>query len=47
MTKYMNRETGEVLLSRSAMLEQFREEYDGDDPTNILKVEDIYEELDD
>lgn len=45
MTKYMNTETGEVLLSRSDMLKQFAEEYDGNDPTNILSVEDIYSEL--
>lgn len=47
MSKYINTETGEVLLSRSDMLKQFRDEYDGEDPTNILSVEDIYEEIGD
>ena len=43
---YMNLETGEV-LTRKEMRTQFREEYDGDDPTNVISVNDLYAEVDD
>jgi len=42
MEKYMNTETGEV-LTRAEAIEQFKEEYDGFDPTNIIQFADIYE----
>ena len=38
---YINLETGEV-LTRAEMLKQFREEYDGDDPTNGLSWDEYY-----
>jgi len=38
---YMNRETGEI-LSHQAMLWQFAEEYDGNDPTNLIAAEEYY-----
>lgn len=38
---YMNTETGELLTIEEAM-DQFENEYDGFDPTNILTFEDIY-----
>ncbi len=41
---YVNKETGEM-LSRQAMLAQFIEEYDGDDPTNMLSWDEYYEEV--
>lgn len=40
--RYMNTETGEVMDYKEAV-KQFREEYDGFDPTNIIQFEDIYE----
>lgn len=39
---YMNKETGEI-LSRQAMLAQYAEDYDGDDSTNLMGVEEYYE----
>lgn len=42
---YVSRETGEM-LSRQAMLHQWRELYDGGDPTNPLGWEEYYEEVD-
>ena len=43
---YVNRETGEM-VSRQTMLAQFREEYDGDDPTNGIGYEEYFEEVTD
>lgn len=43
---YQNIDTGE-LLTKKEMLEQFREEYDGGDPTNPAKWQDRYEEVPD
>lgn len=40
---YMNKDTGELLTKRE-MLEQWKTEYDGDDPTNMLSVEEQYVE---
>lgn len=42
---YMNRETGEVFLTKDDMLEDFRLEYDGGDPTNPATWEDYYDEI--
>lgn len=44
MTRFMNRETGEVLNYKEARA-QFREEYDGDDPTNIITFEEIFKAI--
>ena len=41
---YMNIANGE-LLTRSAMLRQFKTEYEGDDPTNCLDWSEYYEEV--
>lgn len=41
---YRNKDTGEV-LDYSAMRNQWREEYDGDDPTNGLTWREQYEEV--
>lgn len=41
---FVNRETGEV-LTREEMTKQFREEYDGDDPTNAIDISEYYEEV--
>jgi len=43
---YQNRETGEILTEK-AMKEQFRDDYDGGDPTNPLSIEEYYEEIND
>lgn len=42
--KYMNLSTGEVMTER-AMRKQFREDYDGDDPTNSLTWEEYYKRI--
>lgn len=42
--KYMNLETGEVMTER-AMRKQFRDDYDGDDPTNSLTWEEYYKRI--
>ena len=39
--KFMNRDTGELLDEREAQT-QWREEYDGDDPTNCIKFKEQY-----
>lgn len=44
MFYFMNRETGE-LLTRAEMMTQFRDEYDGDDPTNPLSWDEYYKEV--
>ena len=44
MTYFMNRETGE-LLTRPEMIQQFREEYDGDDPTNCVSWDEYFKEV--
>lgn len=41
---YMNKATGEV-LSKHEMLEQFRDDYDGDDPTNPLGWGEYFDEI--
>lgn len=41
---YMNKDTGEI-LNRAEMLEQWRDEYDGDDPTNGLTWREQYDEV--
>lgn len=41
---YMNKETGEV-LSKHEMLEQFRDDYDGGDPTNPLGWGEYFDEI--
>lgn len=41
---YMSKETGEI-LSKQAMLHQFREECDGDDETNLIGWDEYYEEV--
>lgn len=41
---YMNRDTGE-LLTYEEMLQQWREEYDGDDPTNCMDIREQYEKV--
>lgn len=41
---FKNKETGEVLTYARAR-QQFREEYDGDDPTNLITFEELYEEV--
>lgn len=41
--EYMNKETGEVFLSEKEMLEDFRECYDGGDPTNPITWDECYE----
>lgn len=42
--KYMNLSTGEVMTER-AMCKQFRDDYDGDDPTNFLTWEEYYKRI--
>lgn len=42
--EFMNKETGEVLTYAQAV-KQFREEYDGDDPTNAISFEEYFEEV--
>lgn len=42
--KYMNLSTGEVMTER-AMRRQFRDDYDGDDPTNSLTWEEYYKRI--
>lgn len=42
--KYMNLSTGEVMTER-AMRKQFRDDYDGDDPTNSLTWEEYYKRI--
>ena len=42
--KYMSLETGEVMTER-AMRKQFRDDYDGDDPTNSLTWEEYYKRI--
>ena len=42
--EFMNKETGEVLNYAQAV-QQFREEYDGDDPTNFISFEEYFEEV--
>lgn len=44
---YMNRETGEVFLTKKAMLEDFALEYDGGDPTNPATWDEHYDEIPD
>ena len=44
MKMYQNRDTGE-LLTREEMLKQWREDYDGDDPTNPLHYSEQYDEI--
>ena len=44
--KWMNIHTGEILTTKE-MEKQFKEEYDGGDPTNPLTVWDHYEEAPD
>ena len=44
MWYYMNRQTGE-LLTRKDMLAQWEEEYDGNDPTNLLSYQEVYEKV--
>lgn len=41
---YMNRDTGELLTLREAM-KQWRDEYDGDDETNVLTFLDQYQPI--
>lgn len=41
---FMNKETGEVLTYKE-MIQQGIEEYDLDDPTNLIDWSEIYEEL--
>ena len=41
---YMNVDTGE-LLTYEEMREQWREEYDGEDPTNCRRISEQYEEV--
>ena len=40
---YINKDTGEVHESKEGMLKQWREEYDGDDPTNCMHWTEQYE----
>lgn len=44
MKCFMNRITGE-LLTREEMKIQFREEYDGGDPTNGVSWDEYYKEV--
>lgn len=46
MSKYefVNKQTGEVLTLKD-MLEEWRNEYDGGDPSNSLGLEEYYERL--
>lgn len=39
--EYLNRDTQE-LLTEAAAKKQWRDEYDGDDPTNLLRFEEQY-----
>ncbi len=41
MQYYMNIDTGE-LLTKSEAIKQWKEEYDGEDDTNILDMEEQY-----
>ena len=43
-TIYINKETGEVFRSYKAMLEDWREKYDGGDPTNPIPYTEYYNE---
>ncbi len=42
--EYMNRETGEI-LTKDEMLQQFMEDYDGGDDTNIISWNEYYIKL--
>lgn len=42
--EYMNLSTGEVMTER-AMRKQFRDDHDGDDPTNSLTWEEYYKRI--
>lgn len=44
MRYFMNRETGE-LLTRSEMMAQFQDDYDGGDPTNAVSWDEYYKEV--
>ena len=44
MKMYMNLDTGEV-LTYAEMRKQWREDYDGDDPTNGIDWHEQYEEV--
>lgn len=44
MKYYVNRDTGE-LLDECQMKRQWEDLYDGNDPLNILHIEDQYEEV--
>lgn len=41
---YINKQTGEVFLTKKEMLEDFRFEYDGGDPTNPATWDEYYDE---
>lgn len=43
---YQNKETGEI-LTKVEMLHQFRDDYDGGDPTNPLEWDEYYDEVPD
>lgn len=42
--RYISRETGEMLTAAEAR-EMFRTEYDGDDPTNSLGMDEYFDEI--
>lgn len=45
MTYYRNKDTGEIFDTAIAARQDFRENYDGDDPTNYFRFWDMYEEV--
>lgn len=45
MTYYQNKETGELFDSTTAARKDFRENYDGEDPTNCVRFWDLYNEI--
>ena len=44
MKYYVNKETGQ-LLDELQMKKQFKDQYDGFDSTNIVTIQDVYEEV--
>lgn len=45
MMYYQNNETGELFDSATAARKDFRDNYDGDDPTNCVRFWDLYTEV--
>lgn len=42
MEYYINQQTGELFFSHSEAMQDFAENYDGDDPTNGIRFSDMY-----